>query len=184
MSASLLVDLGNTCLMDLTINPYLAGSATSGTLAFPRSGAIIGDTVDMLLANTYTNMFVAGTATFASGQLRIAVQTAPSDVSGQFTDPTSGLAAFPTSFESGGILRLNSGGLGGGLFGPFVSGQSLYSGFVAAGAFQRPNRFVRAIAISGETYCGPLAVGFIGQLKTTGSGAGFTMSPSSGAVSV
>lgn len=180
MSASLLVDLGNTC----QTLPTIAGNNATSGIIFAASGAIIGATVDRLNADTFCNLLLTGNAAYGSGQLRVAVQTAPSDVSGQFTDPTSGLAAFPTSFQSGGILWLNSGQLGGGLFGPFTSGQAIQSGFACAGAFQAPNRFVRANVLSGDFFAGTLQVVVVSQLRTTGSGAGFTYSPTSGSINV
>ena len=52
MSASLLVDLGNTAQQELSISPTGAGSG----LAYAASGAIIGNTVDLLNADTYCNL--------------------------------------------------------------------------------------------------------------------------------
>ena len=182
MSANLLVDLGNSCQMGLSIG---IGGAGSG-LVYPASGAIVGLSVNMRDSDTYCNLKLAGNAVFTSGQLRIAVQTAPSDTSGQFTDPTSGLEPGdrPGAFASGGILWINSGGVGGGVLGAAVSGQMVQSGWSAAQAFQRPGQFVRAIVLSGDFYAGPLTVEFISQLRTTGSGGGFSYQPGSGTVNV
>lgn len=177
------VDIGNTCFSDVSYSSFGAGSG----IACPRSGALVGDGCDMLNANNYCNLNVVGTLIVGSGDLRIAVQTAPADVSGQYTDPTSGLAAFPGAFLSGGILILNSGitGVSGcGFFGPFVSGQALNSGFCVFQAFQRPQQYARAIVLSGGQFTGPLQVSFVSQLKTAGSGGGFTFSPTSGTVNV
>jgi len=181
VSASYLVDLGNTT------GPQFA--ATAGSF-FPASGANVSNIVDMLNYNTFTNLLVGGIWQFPSGQLRIQVQTSDDTVSGNFTDPTSGLAAFPTVFQSGGQLFFNSGGGGsGGLFGLNTSGQSFFSGFIAAAGFQRPQRYARVVVPAS----GPNAlevgqlngvIGFVSQLKTTGSGGGFTLAPSSGAINV
>lgn len=180
MSASLLVDLYNTTSQDVSI---VGTPVQSGAIVTPCSGAVVGAGVDMIDANTYCNLFVTGYT--ASGQLRVQVQTAASDVSGNYTDPTSGLAAFPGAFVSGGILWINSGGTGGGIFQAWASGQqAVASGFFAAQGFQRPARFARAVLLSGDFATGPITVGFISQLKTTGSGGGASMSPSSGAVQV
>lgn len=162
MSASLLVDLGNTTQQTPTI---------VAVNAFPCSGAVVGNVVDLLNANTYCNLQVNGSVS-QSGQLRIKVQTADATTSGDFTDPTSGLSVFPTAFESGGIFRINSGG------GPLISG------FAQSAAFIRNARYARAIALSGDFWQANLAVNFISQLKTTGSGGGFTFSPTSGTVNV
>ena len=182
MSANLIVDLGNTAAMQLSVG---LGGAGSG-LVYAASGAVIGQGVDLRNADTFCNLFAAGNGIFGSGQLRIQIQTSDSDVSGNYTDPTSGLAALPTSFSSGGILILNSGALGGGLLGAFTSGQSIQSGFAVAAGFQRPQAgtYVRANVLSGDFFAGTLTVGFISQYRTTGSGGGFTYSPGSGSVNV
>lgn len=164
MSASYVVDLGNTTV---------SAPSIVNVNAFPCSGAVVGNPVDLLLANTMTNLSVVGGLS-QSGALRVRVQTSDATTSGTFTDPTSGLAQLPTSFSSGGILFINSGGAG------------LRSGFQTFAGFQRPHRYARAIALSGDFWQAPLSVGFIGQAKTTfpGSGGGFTYSPGSGTVDV
>jgi hypothetical protein len=81
---------------------------------------------------------------------------------------------------SGGILILNSGGTGGGTLGAFISGHAMQSGFVEAAGFQRPQRYARAIVLSGDYYVGSLSVGFISQRKITGSGGGSVQTPGSG----
>lgn len=176
MSASLLVDLGNTVQMFNSINAATAGSG----IAYATSGALVGQPMDGLACNTFCNLVVAGTAVFGSGQLRVRIQTSDTDTSGSYTDPTSGLAQMPTPFSSGGVLIINSGALGGGVLGAFTSGQAVQSGFVTAAGFQRPHRYARAIVMSGDFYAGPLMVGFMSQLKVTGSGGGSTQSPGSG----
>ncbi len=183
MSASLLVDLGNTCQIANTINNNVFGTSltswTSG-LQTPLSGAICGNSVDMLNANTFCNLLVTGIPAVTSGQLRVAVQCSDVDTSGLYTDPTSGLPQFPTSFQSGGILWINSGGLTNGTFGAAVSGQQINSGFAVAAGFQRPQRYVRALVVAGDSFIGDLDVNFISNLKTTGSGGGFSWAPQSG----
>ena len=47
-----------------------------------------------------------------------------------------------------------------------------------------PGQYVRAIAMSGDFWQSTLSVGFVSQLRTVGSGGGFTYSPGSGSVSV
>lgn len=179
MSAGLIVDLGNCAQMGVSIQgtPVL-----SGALVAPCSGAVVGQGISMTNADTYCNLFVAGV--MSSGQLRVAVQCANADTSGSYTDPTSGLADLPGAFSSGGVLWLNSGGAGGGALQPFYSGNAVASGFAVAQGFQRTGAFVRAMLLSGDFGCGPLTVGFISNLRTTGSGGGFTFSPGSGVVSV
>ena len=166
--ANLLVDLGNTCWM-------LPGHPT--VTVFPASGAEIGDVLDMIEADTFTNLLLVGKPATNSGQLRVAVQTADTTLSGDFTDPTSGMASgnwpFPTVFESGGILRLNSGGLGEGTLHAGTSGQYIRSGFTVAGAFIRPHRYVRANLVSGDLYFGTFFSAFVGQKLVTGSGGGY-----------
>lgn len=190
-SANLIVDIGNTAQFQPTILPGGGGiGVTSGQIGIVSgiimvaSGGIVGQSVDMLHSDTFCNLMVAGQALNTSGQLRIAVQTSDSDTSGNYTDPTSGLAVMPTSFQSGGILWLNSGGAGSGTIGGGISGNAMQSGFVQFAAFQRPGRFARAVALSGDFFVGPLMVGFVAQNKTTGSGGGYTLAPSSGTVNV
>ena len=181
MSANLLVDLGNTCQL---------GFGALSAPAFAASAAGIGQIQDMINADTFTNVMIQGVpnAAGSSGQLRVFVQTSDGTTSGSFTDPTSGFNVFPTVFESGGIIRINSGGLGGtngqGTFGDFISGHAFLSGFVEAGGFLRPHRYARIGYLSGDFYYGTLALTLVGQLRTTGSGGGFTFSPTSGVVNV
>lgn len=176
MSAGYVVDLGNTTVFI----PSQAG----GSL-FPGSGANIGNIVDLLNCDTYTNLVIGTISQFTSGQLRIAVQTSDLTTSGTFTDPMSGFTTFPSVFASGGIVFLNSGGgANGGTFGPGVSGQFVQSGVFAVAGFQRPHRYVRSIAISGDLGRWDSTVGFLGQQHTTGSGGGVTFQPTSGVVNV
>lgn len=161
MSANLVVDLFNTTQMTPSI---VCSSGGNGT--YVCSGAIIGNTVDLLYANTFCNLFIS-TGISQSGLLRVGVQTSDATTSGSFTDPTSGLPQLPTSFQSGGLIWFNSGG-------------GLVSGAYTAAGFQRPHRYARCIALSGDFFNGPIQAGFVSQLKTTGSGGGYTWVPQSG----
>lgn len=180
MSANLLVDIGATGDFATSI-----GSA-AGVASTPASGEIIGQIVDLLPSNTYTNVFVAGGPN--SGQLGIQIQTSDSTTSGSFTDPTSGLpaGALPSFLVSGGIMWVNSGLWASG-YTPTTSvinnAPNFCSGGVAFGAFQRPHRYARLIALSGG-FTAPVMAGFVSQLKVTGSGGGFSYSPGSGTVNV
>lgn len=193
MSAGLVVDLGNTTQQAPSL-PLSFAAAPAGQTGEPSgalcglSGVQVGAIVDMLHADTFTNLYICGRDYLISGQLFVGVQTSDSTASGTFTDPTSGLAQLPTVFQSGGIVWLNSGGgagASGGLFGPFTSGQAIASGFHVTAGFQRPGRYVRAIFVSGaggsgNQFVGRIEVGFVGQFRTTGSGGGFTFSPQTG----
>ncbi len=134
---------------------------------------MIGIGRDFTNAGAYCNVWATGAGT--SGIFRVAVQTAPSDVSGSYTDPTSGLANFPSNIISGGILVCASGGNASG-------GSNMVSGGMEWGAFLRPagHPWVRATVLSGNQHNGHVSVGFLEQLKTTGSGIGYTWLPSSG----
>ena len=148
------------------------------------SGRTVGGIVNLNNANTYCNVFVGGTPAINSGILIIQVQTSTGTTSGSFTDPTSGLTTFPTSFASGGNLILGSGGTGANaLWGTAVSGQNMNSGFMAFAAFQRDKQYARLIFNSGF-YLGSLYAGFVSNLRTVGSGGGFTYAPGSGSVNV
>jgi len=193
VSANLLVDLQGTAQLGLTLG---IGGAGSG-LIYPASGAVIGASINMGNADTACNLLLAGNEVFGSGQLRVQVQASDTDVSGNYTDPTSGLAQLPSWFSSGGILILNSGallngtlqgalqtqGVNSGLPG---SGYAIQSGFAVAAMFQRPapGQFVRANVLSGDFYAGTLVGVFISQYRTTGSGGGFSYSPGSGQINV
>src|ERR1700735_4819885 len=111
MSASYLVDLYDTTQQGVSIAdpPFLSGGSF-----FAGSGTVVGQSIFMGNSDSYCNVFAIGNT--QSGQLRIQVQTSYTDVSGNYTDPTSGLAVLPTVFQSGGILWINSGGTGGGVF--------------------------------------------------------------------
>lgn len=211
MSAFLAGDLGGTVISYPSLQT-LSGSSSpgSGSLGY---GDTVGKSVDLNHADTICNLNVVGLAvTNLSGQVRIGVQCSDSDVSGNYTDPTSGLQTFPSWFASGGIIWLNSGGvLGGTIQGAIAgsppslnmgvpglpagftqansgspnSGYAIASGFNVFASFQRTGRFARAFVVSGDLgYLGPLTVSFVSQLRTTGSGGGMTYSPSSGQVNV
>lgn len=184
MSASLVVDLNGTCQSYPSLNgnqQQAAAQNPSGQLC-GLSGIVIGQSVDLLNADTFCNVYVAGTAIQASGALIIGIQTSDSDVSGTYTDPTSGLAQLPTVVQSGGNIWINSGSTGG-IYGSGTSGQFVQSGFMAFAAFQRVGRFARLLFNSGF-FLGNVTAGFISNLRTTGSGGGFSLAPSSGVVNV
>ena len=186
MSASTLIDLGQTCQIQSTLPPT-AGTVGSGGVVDSRlSGVMIGQIADMIHANSFCNVLACGTmGVVASGPLVLQVQTSDATTSGSFSDPTSGVAQFPTPFLSGGLLYIGqSGNATVGYFNSgFTSGQAMLSGFGVAAGFQRNARYVRVNVLSGF-FAGPLQGLLVCQLKTTGSGGGFSTSPSSGAVSV
>jgi hypothetical protein len=176
VSANMVVDLHATVLAQPTI-------AVDKTNNWPASGPLVGDVVDLLHANTLCNLQVVAPA--LSGVVRVQVQVSDSTTSGSFTDPVSGYGQFPqlANVHSGGVMIFNSGvyasGALGGAVPPAADAPLFCSGGVAFGAFQRTGRYARAILLSGQGGAG-LAVNFISQLKTVGSGAGFTYSPTSG----
>jgi hypothetical protein len=173
MSANLVVDLRNTT--DYRVSTFQGSGAN----------LIVGEVVDLLHANTYTNVFVVGGA--GSGSVEVRIQTADATTSGSFTDPTSGLVLgqFPVGIVSGGILVANSGIWSSGNYSVSspASGVLFQSGGVIFGAFQRPHRYARLIQVS-SVFPAPVFAGFIAQKRTTGSGAGFSFSPGSGTVNV
>lgn len=170
MSASLVVDIGNTCDVKYSINPLAIGSD-------PRSGSLIGNPVDLQYANTLCNVF-AGIGAQQSGTFTVQIQSSPDGLSGTFTDPTSGLAAFPSNILSGGLMIVGSGAA-------FTSGGYAQSGGAVWGTFQRPYRYVRANILSGSAAAAPSYAGFLSQRKATGANiGGFTYSPTSGTPSV
>lgn len=159
MSASLVIDLGQTCLLQPSIAP------AAGVGSTPASGAIVGNVVDIIDANTLTNLVVTGGVS-QSGTFRVQVQTASGTTSGWFTDPTSGLAVMPTNLLSGGILLCNSGQASG-----------FQSGVIQAGGFLSPHRYVRAVVLADDLFNAPVFAGFIKQQKQTGSGGGYSWAP-------
>ena len=173
MSANLLVDLNGTCSMQPSLQ---SGNSVSGQVC-GLSGVYVGQSVDLINANTFCQVYIAGNPALSSGNLIIGVQVSDVDSSGQYVDPTIGLQTFPTVFQSGGNIWVNSGSTGGLYNSGAVSGQSFNSGFFVAGAFQRTARYARLIFNSGF-YIGTLNAGFISQKKTTGSGpGGFSWQP-------
>lgn len=174
MSASLTVDLRNTCDFRSSIN---VGSG---------SNLVIGEIVDLLQADTYCNVYVAGQA--GSGEIQIRIQTSDDTTSGNFTDPTSGIPAgsFPTVILSGGIFWANSGLWVSGNYSEtaVVNNAPLFcSGGIDFAAFQRPQRYARLMLVSGA-FPNAIQAGFISNKRTTGSGGGFSFQPTSGAVNV
>lgn len=193
MSANLVIDLFNTT-QTIPSLPSTAVSVdgpiaiTSGGCITSLSGVLVGDIVDMINSDAYCNVYVAGKS-LGSGPLIIGVQCSDQTTSGSFTDPTSGLAQLPGVFASGGNLIIGSGPWTGstdpgGIFGSGISGQMALSGFMCGSAFQRPTRYARLLVRSGFMDCAGFAAGFISALRTTGSGGGYTSSPSSGVVDV
>lgn len=159
MSASTLIDLGNTAILYPSICP------AAGVGATPASGVIVGGIADLRDSNNFTNL-VVGFGPSTSGQFRVLVQTADDTLSGSFTDPTSGLQVMPTGFLSGGVFVINSGN------------SQLSGGFAAAG-FLSPHRYARALVMSGDQFNAPVVAGFFKQAKRTGVGPGWTNSPAS-----
>lgn len=150
------------------------------------SGASVGSIVDLLHANTHTQVVVMGVQ--LSGPTPFLIQTSDGITSGSFTDPTSGLTGFPLygGVVSGGIFWTNSGlrasGNQAGLHNQTNNAPLFASGGIAFTSFQRPHRYARLMTLSGDAAI--LTGGFLGQKKTTGSGGGFTFAPGSGSVSV
>jgi hypothetical protein len=172
MSASFVVDLAATTDYQHSVS---VGSGSDLT---------VGRVVDLLGANSYCNVFVAGHA--GSGVVELRIQTSDAVTSGSFTDPTSGLAALPGWLASGGVFFANSGLHVSGyssLTAPVNNAPLFCSGGVQFAAFQRPHRYARLILNSGA-FPNWLTAGFISQKKTVGSGGGFTYSPTSGVVNV
>lgn len=176
MSANLVVDLHATTQHQPSIG-------IDDTNNWPASGPLVGRIVDLLHSDTLCNVQVIAPA--LSGVVRVQVQVSDSTLSGTFSDPVSGYGAFPqmANVHSGGIFIFNSGVYASGSVGfsaPPVADAPLFcSGGVAFGAFQRNGRYARAILLSGQGGAG-IGVNFVSQLKTIGSGAGFTYSPTSG----
>ena len=155
----------------------------SGGAMSSLSGIMVGAIVDLVNANTACQLIAMGNG-FGSGPLILAVQCSDNTTSGSFTDPTSGLAQLPGAFSSGGQLIIGSGpGAFVGLFNSGVSGQGILSGWMGASLFQRPQRYARVLVASGF-YDGTLVAGFLSNLRTTGSGGGFSASPLSGNTAV
>lgn len=174
MSANLVVDIGATCDYRTSV---VVGSG---------SNEIVGQVVDFLHANTYCNVFV--TAAQGSGAIEVKLQTSESTASGTFSDPTSGLVLgnFPTVIQSGGRFFANSGLWVSGNYSEtsVVDNAPLFcSGGIAFAAFQRPHRYARLVLNSGP-FPNWITAGFVSNKRTIGSGGGFTLSPTSGAVNV
>lgn len=181
MPASVIVDLGNIAQHQNTISPV------NGVDSTPASGQIVGQVVDLVNAHMLTNLVVAGGP--SSGIFRIVVQTSDAVTSGSFTDPTSGLAQMPTAFLSGGVLVVNSGlwasGTQGLPTGGVIDSAPLFcSGATQIAGFQRPQRYARAMVLSGGAFNQPITAAFVAQLHSPGSGFGFTYSPTSGTINV
>lgn len=143
--------------------------ALNGVGSSPASGEIVGAIGDLRDANMLTHLIVqhGGNANV----FRVQVQTSADSTSGTFTDPTSGLQRMPTNLLSGGILLCSS-------------GSAVTSGGVLMGGFLRPenHRYARARVLSGDAHATPVNVAVGAWSKRTGSGAGYTFSPSSGVV--
>jgi hypothetical protein len=174
VSANLIVDIANGADYRASV---MIGSGASFT---------VGEIVDLLQCDTYCNVFVAGGVGAGSGLIETRIQTSDDTVSGNFTDPTSGLAQLPVNVVSGGVIFANSGLWVSGNYSVTspISGAPMFcSGGIFFGAFQRPQRYARLINNSGA-FPGAITAGFISQKRTTGSGGGYSLAPSSGVVNV
>lgn len=158
MSASLIVDMGSTL-----VQPTVSIAPAVGVGGTPASGVIIGMPWDGLYGNTATQLAVTAGPSI-SGQFKVQVQCSDSLASGSFTDPTSGLAQMPGFFLSGGIVVVNSGNV-------FASGGTFLT------YFQRPQRYARAVIMSGDQNNSPVNCNFYSQLKVSYSGIGASQSP-------
>ena len=165
--ANLVIDIGGSCLFDLS-NINTSGSTT------PSSGVLVGRGVDLLNASTLCNAMVSY-GTSQSGFIGVQFQESDTDVSGNYV-PIQ-VASGTWNWLSGGRLVINSSGIG-------QSGVGIVSGDMAFSAFERRYRYVRSIVESGGLWDAPVNVGFVSQLKVTGSGGGFSYSPGSGTVNV
>lgn len=177
--ASLLIDYQNTTQHQTSI------ALATGVGNVPASGVLVGQIVDMQHADANCQMIVTGGPT--SGPVFIRVQGADLSsgnqiLSGNFTDPTSGYAVFPSQFLSGGRLCVNSGLYASGVGSVVNNMPQFCSGGQQAASFQRVNRFVRAIAESGLAFDQPISVVFASQSIATTSGGGFTNLPLSGGI--
>lgn len=161
MSANTIVDLGNTCLFNPSIT-VTATAVVSGTAVGVSGAAVVGQWLDMSNSDTFCNVFI--NVGPCSGPLGIQVQTAPGanvvppftnafsgnifsgagPQSGQFTDPTSGLAQLPTWMSSGGIFWVNS-GLYAAAGGQNASGAPLTNGYPTGSLPFGPNPVVNAM---------------------------------------
>ncbi len=170
----------STCQVTPSIAPNAGISST------PSSGTFIGQVVDIINANTFTNVLVTGGP--GSGPFQVQVQSSDATTSGSFTDPTSGLAVFPTNFLSGGLMWVNSGLWASGTpYGPVsaISGSPYFSsGGAWAGGFQCPQRYVRVNLTSGNAFPAEITASIVKQQRTTGSGGGQSQLPGSGAINV
>lgn len=174
-AAGLLVDPANTLGFDVSLT---LGSGVN---------QVVGQLTDFNNEDTYCGVWVAGGVAGGSGPIQIQIQDSPDTTSGNFTDPTSGLAAFPVNVVSGGNFWANSGlwasGGNGDNLPPVDQAPAFCSGGIWFGSFQRKNRFCRLINVSGA-YPGAITAGFLSNKRTTGSGGGFSLLPGSGPVSV
>ena len=171
-SANLVVDIGSTCDYAASV---MVGSG---------SDLLVGRIVDLLHADTYTNVFCA--AGVGSGVIELRIQTSDTLTSGSFTDPTSGLESFPSWIASGGIFFANSGLAVSGnqsISAPVNNAPLFCSGGIQFGAFARPHQYARLLYNSGP-FLNWIVAGFVGNKRTIGSGGGFTYSPGSGTVNV
>ena len=171
MSANLVVDLGNTTQHETSVVDGSAGS-----------GIVIGNVVDMLPSDTLCN-FAITVGNMTSGRVEFAVQESDTLTSGSFAAIT--VNSGQSFWLSGGRTSINSSGLTAAAGGGLMSGVGRVSGNCFIGWFQRNKQYVRAILESGNPQTDTQTAGaFVSQLLQTGSGGGFTLSPSSGAVSV
>lgn len=167
--ASNLTDLAGTCQFGLSLPTT---NQLSGGGVFALSGAAVGNVVDMLHANSYTNVVVTLGPTTSGGPVTLQVQTSDTATSGTFSDPTSGhpTGAYPMGLSSGGLFILTSG---------LVGGSGLVTGF----AFQRDGRYARVNLLSGLA-AGEVSATLVAQRKLTTSGLGVSYSPVSQTVSI
>lgn len=214
MSANLVVDIANTCIFAPSIASVAgvgnvpASGALVGTTIDLKDGNTYTNVWVAGQPNSGILVVKIECADAGSGLLQ---SGGGFPISGAFYDPTSGMVDFPGPVKSGGLLYINSGFVvtpqGGGASGaqytnvfgagtnPNFNGQGglgfvasgnfpvFASGGIAWGGLQMGGRYGRLVALSGG-YTGQVIAGFLKQMRTTGSGGGFTYSPQSGTVVV
>lgn len=213
MSANLVVDLGNTCVFPPSIASVAgvgnvpASGAIVGNIVDLKDANTYTNVWCAGQPNSGILVLKVESADTGSGLLQ---SGGGFPISGAFVDPTSGMVDFPGIVKSGGLIYINSGFVaipgGGGLSGamnvntfqqgtnPVFNAQT-GAGFAPSGNFPvfasggmamagvQMGRYGRLVALSGG-YTGQIIAGFMKQLRTTGSGGGFTMAPQTGTVNV
>lgn len=184
---------------DTFCNVYVAAGPCSGPLMVAVQSCIGPYDVPLNINNFSGNIFSGGAPMsgsftdptsglaqlptwFSSGGVLV-INSGFATVPGQLGASGQQVAGYPQGTLPFGPTPVNQGQNGPAFVGSGAIPE-FASGGIAFAAFQRPYQYCRLVVLSGATQVNFLQAGFISNLRTVGSGGGFSYQPQLGTVNV